>query len=76
LSLSSAETCGSGEVWGATVTFDAAEGDPQSYFLSGQNLGEVGNSANDLMEAADGFLSNPQLSGLDCGVPTFPEFLQ
>ncbi len=72
----SAGGCGGSTVMGANVTFQAAEGDPQSYFLAGQTLGDVGNSATNLIGASEGFFSNPKISNLECGTPTLPGFLQ
>jgi type 1 fimbria pilin len=68
--------CGGSTVMGANVTFQAAEGDPQSYFLAGQTLGDVGNSANSLMDASGGFFTEPKISKLECGSPTLPGFLE
>lgn len=64
-------TCEEPEVLGATVTFEAGEGDPQSFFLAGETLQEVQNSAVDLMDAWEGFFSNPDISedGITCGIP-------
>lgn len=61
--------CGEMETMGAEVTFQVAEGNPITEFVSGSSLADVQQSAQNIMDTSEGFVISFEIVGsLECRV--------